>query len=59
MKFIRIAAVMAAMLAVGTAHAQTKSLREQIVGTWIFGVAEVVAQTARNRFRSAKRRRAC
>ena len=43
MKLIRIAAVMAAMLAVGSAQAETRSLREQIVGTWIFGVAEVVA----------------
>jgi hypothetical protein len=42
-KLIRIAAVMAAMLAVGSAQAETRSLREQIVGTWIFGVAEVVA----------------
>jgi hypothetical protein len=43
LKLIRIAAVMAAMLAVGSAQAETRSLREQIVGTWIFGVAEVVA----------------
>ena len=41
---------MAAMLAVGTAHAQTKSLREQIVGTWIFGVAEVVAPDGKKSF---------
>ena len=50
MKFIRITAVMAAVLAVGTAHAQTKSLREQIVGTWIFGVAEVVAPDGKKSF---------
>lgn len=43
MRFIRIAAVIVAMLAVGAAHAQSKTLREQIVGTWIFRVAEVVA----------------
>ena len=49
-KFIRIAAVTAAMLAVGTAHAQTKSLREKIVGTWIFGVAEVVAPDGKKSF---------
>jgi hypothetical protein len=42
-KFIRIAAAMAALLAAGAVHAQGKSLREQIVGSWIFGVAEVVA----------------
>jgi hypothetical protein len=49
-RVIRIAAVMAAMLAAGTAHAQTKSLREQIVGTWIFGVAEVVAPDGNKSF---------
>ena len=43
MKFIRIAAATAALLAAGAVHAQGKSLREQIVGSWIFGVAEVVA----------------
>ena len=50
MKLIRIAALMATMLAAGTAHTQTKSLREQIVGTWIFGVAEVVAPDGKKSF---------
>ena len=43
MKSIRIVAVLAAALVCGQAGAQQKSLREQIVGTWNFVVAEVVA----------------
>ena len=43
MNTIRILAVLAAALATGQAGAQQKSLREQIVGTWNFVVAEVVA----------------
>jgi hypothetical protein len=46
-KKIGIAAAIAVLLLIGEfaghAHAQTKTLREQIVGTWLFGVAEVVA----------------
>jgi hypothetical protein len=47
-KFIRIAIAMATMLIVDAAHAQ--SLREKIVGTWIFGVAEVVAPDGKKSF---------
>jgi len=43
MKSIRIVAVLAAALVCGQAGAQQKSLREQIVGTWNFVVAEVAA----------------
>ena len=47
MKKIYLAAAIAAVLMVGQiigpANAQTKTLREMIVGTWIFGVAEVLA----------------
>ncbi len=50
MKRIWIAAVLAAAMAVSQAHAQTKTLREQIVGTWIFGVAEVVAPDGKKSF---------
>ena len=42
MKRILIAATLVAAMAVSQAHAQTKTLKEMIVGTWIFGVAEVV-----------------
>lgn len=50
MKLIRIAAALAAVLFAGSAQAQTKSLREQIVGTWVFGVAEVVAPDGKKSF---------
>jgi len=42
-KNIRILAVLAVALATGEASAQQKTLRERIVGTWNFVVAEVVA----------------
>jgi hypothetical protein len=51
MKRIWIAtALVAAMEVSQLAHAQTKTLKEQIVGTWIFGVAEVVAPDGKKSF---------
>jgi hypothetical protein len=49
-KFIRIMAVLAIALAAGHASAQQKSLREQIVGTWNFVVAEVTAPDGKKSF---------
>ena len=50
MKTIRILAVLAAALATGQASAQQKSLHDQIVGTWNFVVAEVVAPDGKKSF---------
>ena len=50
MKTIRIMAVLAATLAASQAFAQQKSLRDQIVGTWNFVVAEVVAPDGKKSF---------
>jgi hypothetical protein len=54
MKRIWVAAALAAAMAVGQsfglAQAQTKTLKEQIVGAWIFGVAEVVAPDGKKSF---------
>jgi hypothetical protein len=50
MNFIRIVAVLAAALASSPAVAQQKSLRDQIVGTWTFVVAEVVAPDGQKSF---------
>lgn len=52
MKFIRIMAVLVLVLvsAGGQAVAQQKSLRDQIVGTWTFVVAEVVAPDGKKSF---------
>ena len=50
MKYIRIVAVLALALAAGHATAQQKSLRDQIVGTWNFVVAEVVAPEGKKSF---------
>jgi Lipocalin-like domain len=47
---LRIMAVLAATLAVGQASAQQKTLRDQIVGTWNFVVAEVVAPDGKKSF---------
>jgi hypothetical protein len=47
---IRILAVLAVALAGGHAAAQQKSLRDQIVGTWNFGVAEVIAPDGKKSF---------
>jgi hypothetical protein len=49
-KTIRILAVLAAALAGSQAGAQQKSLRDQIVGTWNFVVAEVVAPDGKKSF---------
>jgi len=49
-KTIRILAVLAAVLAGSQAGAQQKSLRDQIVGTWNFVVAEVVAPDGKKSF---------
>ena len=50
MNGIRILAVLAIALAGGQAAAQQKSLRDQIVGTWNFGVAEVIAPDGKKSF---------
>ena len=50
MSGIRILAVLAIALAGGQAAAQQKSLRNQIVGTWNFGVAEVIAPDGKKSF---------
>lgn len=50
MKFIRIMAVLVLVSAGGQAVAQQKSLRDQIVGTWTFVVAEVVAPDGKKSF---------
>jgi len=48
--FIRFIAVLALALAGSQASAQTKSLRDQIIGTWTFVVAEVVAPDGKKSF---------
>jgi hypothetical protein len=50
MSVIRIAAVLALVLTAAPAVAQQKSLRDQIVGTWNFVVAEVVAPDGKKTF---------
>ena len=50
MSYIRIAAALVATLAASQAQAQQKSLREQIVGTWNFVVAEVAAPDGKKSF---------
>ena len=50
MNFIRIMAVLAIALMGSQASAQQKSLREQIVGTWNFVVAEVNAPDGKKSF---------
>jgi hypothetical protein len=50
MNFIRIMAVLALALTGGQAVAQQKSLREQIIGTWNFVVAEVTAPDGKKSF---------
>jgi hypothetical protein len=50
MRNVRIAAALALVLAVAPASAQQKSLREQIVGSWNFVVAEVVAPDGKKSF---------
>ena len=50
MNFIRIVALLALVLTGSQAGAQQKSLREQIVGTWNFQVAEVVAPDGKKSF---------
>jgi hypothetical protein len=49
-KYIRIMAVLAAALTFGQASAQQKTLRDQIVGTWNFVVAEMVAPDGKKSF---------
>ena len=60
MMFRTIAAAMLAVaMSVGTAAAQpATSVKEEIVGTWNFVVAEVTAPDGKNRFRSARRPKA-
>jgi hypothetical protein len=50
MNVIRIAALLALALTAAPAVAQQKSLRDQIVGTWNFVVAEVVAPDGKKTF---------
>lgn len=50
MRIIHIAAALAFVLTVAPAGAQQKSLREQIVGSWNFVVAEVVAADGKKSF---------
>ena len=50
MKPIRIAAVLAFALASSQVGAQQKSLRDQLVGSWNFVVAEVVAPDGKKSF---------
>ena len=50
MNFIRFMAVLALTLAGSQASAQTKSLRDQIIGTWTLVVAEVVAPDGKKSF---------
>jgi Lipocalin-like domain len=50
MRFIRIAAALALVLTAMPAGAQQKTLREQIVGTWNFVIAEVVAADGKKSF---------
>jgi Lipocalin-like domain len=50
MSAIRIAAVLALALTAAPAVAQQKSLRDQIVGTWNFVVAEVLAPDGKKTF---------
>lgn len=50
MKVIRIAAMLALVLTVAPATAQQKSLRDQLVGSWNFVVAEVVAPDGKKSF---------
>jgi hypothetical protein len=48
--FIRFMTVLALALAGSQASAQQKSLRDQIIGTWNFVVAEVVAPDGKKSF---------
>jgi hypothetical protein len=50
MRLLRIVAVLALALAGSQASAQSKTLREQIVGTWNFVVAEVNAPDGKKSF---------
>src|SRR5690242_11344062 len=50
MRFIRMIGALALLLAIGPAVAQQKSLRDQLVGTWNFVVAEVVAPDGKKSF---------
>jgi len=50
MNVIRIAAVLALALTAAPAGAQQKSLRDQLVGSWNFVVAEVVAPDGKKSF---------
>lgn len=50
MNFIRIVALLALALTGSQASAQQKSLRDQIVGSWNFVIAEVVAPDGKKSF---------
>jgi hypothetical protein len=50
MRFVRIAAALALVLSASQTSAQQKSLRDQMVGSWNFVVAEVVAPDGKKSF---------
>jgi Lipocalin-like domain len=50
MRFVRIAAALALVLSASQTNAQQKSLRDQMVGSWNFVVAEVVAPDGKKSF---------
>lgn len=50
MRFFRIIGALALLLATGPAVAQQKSLRDRLVGTWHFVIAEVVAPDGKKSF---------
>ena len=50
MRFIRIFGALSLLLATGPAVAQQKSLRDQLIGTWHFVIAEVVAPDGKKSF---------
>lgn len=50
MRFMRFACALLALVLSGSAAAQGKSLKEQIVGTWEFIVAEVTAPDGRKSY---------
>src|SRR5690349_23974780 len=50
MRFIRMIGALSLLLATGPAVAQQKSLRDQLIGTWHFVIAEVVAPDGKKSF---------
>lgn len=50
MRYIRIIGALSLLLATGPAVAQQKSLRDKLIGTWQFVIAEVVAPDGKKSF---------